>query len=330
MWSGTNAGNRSTIAAVDLSGHNRLIHRSGVSEALADAVPGGEALVVQAQNRRETYLASATPGGRDRDLSWLDWTFPNDISADGTTVLLCEQGDASHGNYIVYSRRTDGSPAVELGLGNGNSLSPDGRFVVAQRLDRPRVRPDLFLYPTGAGQPQKLDLHGLDPEWATWFPDGKHLLLFARGADPQVGMYSLPLDGGAPRPLAAIKMATGNAFVSPDGRSIAGMSTDGRLTIAPVAGGPPRSFPAELNAFAVLRWSADGQSLFYQERRALPARIHRLDLASGREELVREIAPLDPSGIQNVSPILITPDGKTVVYSYRRILNDLLLVDRLN
>jgi eukaryotic-like serine/threonine-protein kinase len=330
LWSGANEGNRSTVAAVDLSGRGRLIHRSGISETLADVAPGGATLVLQSQNRREAYLASSTtPGGRDRDLSWLDWTFPNDISADGKWLLESEQGDASRSNYIVYLRRTDGSPAIQLGLGNGNGISPDGKLVVAQRLDRPSVRRDLFLYPTGAGQPQKLDLHGLDPEWASWFPDGKHLLLFASAADQEMGIYAVPIDGGAPRLISA-RLVPGNAFVSPDGASIAGMSSDRKLTIVPVAGGPQRSFPEELNAFTVLRWSADGRSVFYQERRSIPARIHRLDLASGREELIREIAPLDPSGIQNIGPLLITPDGQTVVYSYRRILNDLLLADGMN
>ena len=34
--------------------------------------------------------------------------------------------------YAVYIRKTDGSPAIRLGEGNGLSLSPDGKWALAR------------------------------------------------------------------------------------------------------------------------------------------------------------------------------------------------------
>ena len=63
------------------------------------------------------------------------------------------------------------------------------------------------------------------------------------------------------------------------------------------------------------------------------SRIYKLDLATGRKELWREIAIPDPAGIMIVGPefptLLLTPDGSSYVYSYLRVLSDLYLVNGL-
>jgi hypothetical protein len=105
---------------------------------------------------------------------------------------------------------------------------------------------------------------------------------------------------------------------------------DGRLALVPVAGGASRAAnPAGPAAPCVLSWTGDGLGILYKDGAAMPARIHRLTIATGRDEIVREVAPQDRAGVQAVWPVLITPDGKSVVYSYRRILDELLLVEGL-
>ena len=328
-WSGVRSGNNAALSAVDLSGRERLIYRSGISESLNDVAPGGSSLVTQTSTRRETYLAGRA-GGRDRDLSWLDWTFPDDISPDGNWLLSTEQGQATRTDYLVYLRKTDGSPAVQLGTGNATSISPDGRFVAAIRAPGPGEKGRrIVLYPTGAGQSTVLDLPNLDPIWATWFPDGKRLLLSADVPNHPAGFYEVAVGGAPPRLIATPPMNPFFASVSPDGGSIGGLTADLRVTIVPLRSGAPHIFPADLNAINFIRWSADGRSVFYQERSRNPARIQRLDLATGRHELVREVAPQDPAGVIGIGPLWITPDGQTVVYSYRRGLTDLLLAEGL-
>jgi hypothetical protein len=39
--------------------------------------------------------------------------------------------------------------------------------------------------------------------------------------------------------------------------------------------------------------------------------------------------PSDPAGVENIGPVLMTPDARTCVYGYHRMLADLYLVEGL-
>jgi hypothetical protein len=39
--------------------------------------------------------------------------------------------------------------------------------------------------------------------------------------------------------------------------------------------------------------------------------------------------PSDPAGVENIGPILLTPDATNCVYGYHRMLADLYLVEGL-
>jgi len=56
-------------------------------------------------------------------------------------------------------------------------------------------------------------------------------------------------------------------------------------------------------------------------------RLMKVDLITGERTLSREAMPADPSGLINVGPIFVTPDGTTTVYSYTRLLSDLYVVE---
>lgn len=73
----------------------------------------------------------------------------------------------------------------------------------------------------------------------------------------------------------------------------------------------------------------DGRVLYVSRPEGLPAKIFRLDMATGERVLWKEIAPSDPAGVFGIDPILLTRDGKAYVYSYRRLLTDLYLVEGL-
>ncbi len=78
-----------------------------------------------------------------------------------------------------------------------------------------------------------------------------------------------------------------------------------------------------------IAWTADGRSLFTYRAGELPARVNRLDIATGKMQPWRELMPLDSAGITDIGPILLTPDAKTYVYEYGRTLSDLYLVEGL-
>src|SRR3984885_16013996 len=90
---------------------------------------------------------------KERDLALFDVPLPADISADGKSLCFYEGGAAIRGNYAVFIRQTDGSPAANLGPGRAFALSPDGKWALSSD---PFKLTQLTLLPTRAGEPQRL------------------------------------------------------------------------------------------------------------------------------------------------------------------------------
>ncbi len=55
--------------------------------------------------------------------------------------------------------------------------------------------------------------------------------------------------------------------------------------------------------------------------------MYRLDLATGKRQLVLTLAVSDPSGVTAITAVRTTPDGKAHAYSYYRELSDLFIVE---
>ena len=324
-WSGSRTGNTAVLVATDLSGKERPIFGTGATTLLMDNLTSGQSLVVQSSARRElSFVTRDSPA--EKDLSWLDWSFPTDLSSDGRSALISEQGDATKEDYLLYLRPTDGSPGVEVGPGLGSTISPDGKFVASVR----RAGDEhLMLYPTGIGQPKELPFPGLKPIWACWFPDGRRLLVSADSQKRPAGLYEKDLQSGAVRSVSSPPLEPYHFRVSPDGETVAGISPDEKITLVSLRTGVSRSFPDDLLAGDVLAWSADGRALYFSDRTPMPAGVYRLDIATGRRELVREVVPQDRAGVQTIAPVFTTPDGRAIAFSFRRILDELFLVEGL-
>ncbi|HSS44368.1 MAG TPA: hypothetical protein VLO07_03420, partial [Thermoanaerobaculia bacterium] len=289
-----------------------------------DIAPDGRLLAKRANYRRE-IVGVVAGESRERNLTWLDWSFPDDISNDGRTLLFDEQSRGRQ-NYLCYIRKTDGSPAVLLAQARGYSLSPDGRWALTERLDSDQ----LALVPTGAGSPRLLPKSNLVYQWAHFFPDGKRLLLWASEPGRGSRLFVQEIDGGKPRPITpeGFGLSFGGRAISPDGRTVAATGPDRKIFLCPVDGGPPRPLPTAGADEMVWGWTPDSRSL-YVGRIAMPARVEICDAATGARRLWKEIIPPDPAGVLAVGPVLIAPDGKSYVYSYRRMLDELFLVTGL-
>ena len=57
--------------------------------------------------------------------------------------------------------------------------------------------------------------------------------------------------------------------------------------------------------------------------------VFKLDLATGKRTLVREVTPADPTGVTRISTLQLTPDGRAYCYSFMRSLSRLYMVDGL-
>jgi Tol biopolymer transport system component len=312
------------LQATSLSGRTRSPWSlPGKLDGIHDIAPDGRILFSQASARREIIGGSAAGGG-ERNLTWLDWSFPTDISSDGQTVLFDEENSTPNG---VYTRRFDGSGAVLIGDGGSFGLSPDGQWALAIP---ERGSEQLLLLPVGPGQPRALPKSNVSCQWVSFFPDGRRLLIGGHEPGRGVRLFIQDLPDGRPRAITpeGVAIRPQNP-ISPDGKRIAARGPDGRLAIYPVEPGEPRPVPGLTIDDQVARWSPDGRSLFVYNAVARPGSVELVDVQSGRRTPWKEVHPPDPAGVLQIEPFVISPDGGSYVYSYRRLLDELYLVTGL-
>jgi serine/threonine protein kinase len=322
-----------TLYAVTLNGKERMVLRLPGALMLFDIWKDGRVLLMRASWRRE--LVGLIPGEtRQRDLSWLDYTYPADLSADGKTLLFDEEGGGgalsyskSNGlTYAVYIRKTDGSPAVLLGEGGAIALSPDGKSVVAQTQDSPS---QFHLLTTGAGEARDLTKDSINHNWAHWFPDGKRILFTANEPGKGVKFYVQDTASGKSQAISP-EGVNGTAFViSQDSQWVAGIGPDQKGYLYPVAGGEPHLIPGLNPGEQPITFNTDSTSLYIYQPGELPAQVYRLDIKTGQRTLWKQLMPSDPAGVETIGPIIMTSDAKTCVFGYHRMLADLYLVEGL-
>jgi len=108
---------------------------------------------------------------------------------------------------------------------------------------------------------------------------------------------------------------------------VAAVLADRKGYLFPIDGGDSRVISGFPDGFVPVGWAADGQSVFVYNPGELPAKVDRLDLATGQKQLWKTLMPAGEAGITDMGPILITPDGKSYVYEYGCTRSDLYLVD---
>ena len=322
-----------TLYAITLDGKERMVLRLPGAVMIFDIFKDGRVLLMRASWRRE-LVGMTADDAKQHDLSWLDYTYPADISTDGKTLLFDEEGGGgsldyskSGGlSYAVYIRKTDGSPAVLLGEGGAVSLSPDGKSVVAQTQASPS---QLRLLTTGAGEAKTLTNDNINHSWAHWFPDGKRLLFSGNEPGKGVKLYVLDIASGKSQTISPEGVNGTSFIISPDSQWVAGIGPDEKGYLYPTAGGEPRLIPGFNVGEQPITFSSDSKSLYLYQPGELPARVDRLDLQTGKRALWKQLIPSDPAGVETIGPILITPDAKTCIFGYHRMLADLYLVEGL-
>jgi hypothetical protein len=189
---------------------------------------------------------------------------------------------------------------------------------------------ELVLLPTGAGERRALPPSGIDADAGVFFPDGRRLLLWGHEPGQASRLFVLDLADAKPKPISpeGVSLLRWRA-IAPDGRSAVARAPDGALSLYPTDGGEPRPIPGVMRDDVPIRWTQDGKGLYLQRGPGVPARIDVLEVASGKRRPWKELTPPDPAGVLTIGPILLTADGQSYVYSYRRMIDDLYLVEGL-
>jgi Tol biopolymer transport system component/predicted Ser/Thr protein kinase len=308
LFSASLNGGSYTVYAVTLGGRRRVAYQAPGGFTLEDIARDGRWLATRGDFR---YVAMVhTPGAaEDRDLSWLNTSHVRALSEDGQTLLFAETALGT--NYAVCLRKTGGSPVVRLGEGWPADLSADGKWVLAVIQSHP---PQLVIYPIGAGETRHLE-RGEIENYATaqWFRDGKSVLICGNEIGKGTRFYVQPIGGGTARPVTP--EGTRDGWISADGKLVLARGPEGKYFVYPIAGGEPRPVPVLTETDVLAQWSVDGRSVLSYSRAQIPGRLERVDLASGRRTLFKELAPADRAGLLSMREVFVTDDLQSYAYT---------------
>jgi Tol biopolymer transport system component len=320
VWfAGSNTGNNRGLYAVSLSGRVRPVLRVPGSLVLHDIALDGRVLLAQEDSRR--FIGGVTPGSaQERDLSWLDWSLARDFTPDGRSLLIDEQGEGGGPNYSVYIRKTDGSPAVRLADNDAFSISDDGKWVLATtKVEGGSV----LLLPTGAGESRAIKTGNLRNPIARFLPDGKQIIILS----DDFRLYVQALEGDTPRSVTPPGVGGFGVFTA-DGKYVLGQDAHKNWALYPVEGGPSIPLPKLRADDWPINHTTDNHS-FFVTNGDIPVSIYRFDFLTGARQFVRQLQPTDVTGVERISDVFITPDGKSHVYGGVRRLSNLFVVTGL-
>ena len=314
-----------SLRAVTLGGKERVVlTTAGTLLSILDVFRDGRALIATHVGKMG---CSCLPPGQvqPRELSWLDGSAPEALSADGRQVLFSEvlRGAGKAGS--IYVRKTDGSDAVRLGDGFGEDLSPDGKWVLATEVG---TRRQWTLLATGAGPSRTLPAGPFVARMeANFLPHGRGIVFGGREKDRRARIYVQDIDSGAIRAISPEGVGT-TGLASPDGRHVVGW-TGGRLFNYAVDEGEPIPLTYLNSDDLPLQWSPDGSRMYVWRTAAWPPVVDQVNASTGQRAPWKTIQPADPVGFDSIIRIVVTPDGRSYCHDYVRIVSDLFIVEGL-
>jgi Tol biopolymer transport system component len=330
IWFGANqlGGGTKEIRAVSLSGRQRPIGEVLGGFSVFDVSRSGQLLGGHFTGGAQVY-ARGRGAAEEVELPATDYAFLSDLSDDGRLVLGTDVGGGGGPNFRFYVQRTDGSPAVWLGDGDGQALSPDGQLALAVLT---HAQPQqLIVVPLGAG-----DSHTLDPgdvvtyQRAVWDRSGRRVVFSGVDKQESLRVYVQDVAGGPPKAVTLDGVALNmiGRPVSPDGQRVVAIGPDDVPALYPLTGGEPVAIPGLGEGDVALCWTLDGRALMvahYED--GTPPRVQRVDIVSGRAQPWN--GHTMPSGAIVHARILVTPDGESYAYNYHRQQVDLWVASKL-
>jgi Tol biopolymer transport system component len=314
------------LFAVNTAGKQRAILTTPQNTRLLDIASDGRVLVSNELQRTDITAIDPATGKVRRGLEWFDASVMGDILPDGKAITFLEWGGPAGPLYLEVYRKLDGSGAVALGPGANPRFSPDGTMVAGPLQTKP---PQVVLNPIGAGESRRLPVGDIvSLKSASWFPDGKHLLLTGAVEGQPLRTYQMDLEGGKPQAVGPPDFI--GAAVAKDGKRIAGRNGgSGDAVTFDLETQKLDTTPGIDAQDSFFSWSEDGQALIVYASTSWEARIYRVEVLTGKRTLLQTIEASEKAG--SVLPIRLAyaEGSKTYAYSTVRILGNLYVVEGL-
>jgi len=270
-------------------------------------------------------------GGRINSYSW---------SPDGSAIAFA--GD-KFGHYDIFTVTVPGKAVVRVTNDTRYdvypSWTPDGQRVVYARMDDRWLEHEVLELPAfGGGQPRLIvkDSDFFDYQAGGNFgyslvsPDGT-TLLFRSHRSGWINYWLVPMNGGAPRQIAAEGANQSGARWSPDGKSImyhALWNGTQDVRVVAASGGIPRVLakPDGMGVISNAEWSPDGRQVSFT--RETPSEAADLFVVSSAGGTPRRLTISE--GPEYLAKLLIKPrkvsytssDGLTIqAYLYEPIVS---------
>jgi Tol biopolymer transport system component len=308
LFSATLNGSDYVVHEVDLKGRLLPARQNVGLLVIHDIAPDGTWAVTRDDIPIRLWFRSAGVT-EDIDRSWLDNSTEPILSGDGKTLCFTDESVAAGANYAVTLRSTSGGDIVRLGEGQGQEFSRDGKSVLAVVYSTP---PRVVSYPIGAGQMARLDDGKFENvSSARWLPDG-HVLVSGNETGKPSRCFVLDPSSHKTEPVGPEGIWDG--ITSPDGTMFIARSQTGWAVYALSATGEGHPVPSMTPADNVSRWSPDGTALYCYHQADVPARVERVQVATGRRETVAVVGDKNTTGLVSIRSITLADDPRTLVY----------------
>jgi eukaryotic-like serine/threonine-protein kinase len=321
------------LRGVTLDGRERTILATPAMLHLQDVSRAGDVLL-STEDHRDQQLLEDGPNGAVHDLSSFTFEETWAISRDARMLLFNSYDTGANSDYNLYTQDTDGSAPALIGVGAGIGLSFDGKWAIA--ID-PNRRVELELIPTGVGQTRTLNApSGMAYMSAAWMPDGKRLVVAASGPGRAPATFIQDASTGAVRQITPegrylMNFLGAAVDVSPAGKYCITTDGESHYWVQPMDGGKATDLKG-LDADDVpLEWHNDSQHLFVRRLSGTgQVDIYDFDVSTGKRKLWMQFSPSDKSGLVNaVHNVVITPDGRHVLFTVNHLYSKVFLVKGL-
>jgi hypothetical protein len=306
------------VASLDGSPPRQVAAGPGYA-VVSDLAANGRLLLTKGSLRYD--LRGQVPGeATEREFPWLDGSLFPGLSHDGRRLVFEDVSQSAGADYQVALRDIATGSVARLGPGTSLGLSPDSAWAAAQIPSTLQM----VLYPTGVGEPVRLDSGPIDLTRIAveWFSNSRRLMYCGRGRGAPARCYAQDVTGGPP------------AVVTPDDVTSAVLAGDDRTLLMQrgdqfqvmTIGGTPIDAKGFAAADRLLTWNSEGRAVVVADNSTMPAGIDLVDPWSGSRRRLRVLAPPDRTGVVRIDHVHWLPDGRGYVYSYQREEGQLFIV----